>query len=84
MSDDDNDKLTRREEISAAVEGIGQGVLMALLSLLPLFLCLKERLTHEPEPCILEPFAQQLLVTIGSDLCPAALINYWQRSGLAI
>lgn len=68
MSDDDNDKSTRREEISAAVEGIGQGVLMALLSLLPLFLCLKERLTHEPEPCILEPFAQQLLLTIGSDL----------------
>ena len=31
MSDDDNDKLTRREEISAAVEGIGQGILMALL-----------------------------------------------------
>ena len=29
MSDDDNDKLTRREEISAAVEGIGQGILMA-------------------------------------------------------
>ena len=29
---DDNDKLTRREEISAAVEGIGQGILMALSS----------------------------------------------------
>lgn len=64
----DDDKLTLREELNAAVRGIGQGILMALLSFLPLFYCLKERLTHEPEPCILEPFAQQLLVTIGSEL----------------
>lgn len=52
MSDDD-DKLTRREELDAAVQGIGLGILMALLSFLPLLYCLKERLTHEPEPCIL-------------------------------